>query len=601
MNIEKMGINAVSALIDRTDYLISHCSENDKTPSWDGTIEVYRKAGDVHAKCDLEMTVPIQVKTHRSSNLKKKSVTFSVEIADMQNFLTIGGTVFFVVYIDDDGENSKIYYKELLPFELKKILKKYGTQKSKRLKFELLPIDKIKVTNIFLNIAMNMKKQKASIYSDTITIDELIKSGELTELSLGFTTVDKAQMHLLDYLFDHGTYLYADLPYGIKLPVEYLQPIESAKTTINAPVSVNGVVFYNKYDLVYKKDCVEMHFGKSSKLITNYKDNSLQFTFTLSGYLSDRIADEEFVVAILENKKISIDQNIYDFSVLANLNEDFDLSSCKEQLIHLRKVKKVLDILHVQEDLDCDNLTEKDENDLYLLEKALLDNINVPLGVSNNVWGRLQIGNLKMIICALCQDETKQLYKLCDFNTVKLNITARQKDGTHVPSTIYMAIQKESFLSCCNIDYSEMVRQIKLTPISEAFTTQVVMLILRLLSAYDESNDTNEKILVAAIEIAEWLKGIDPYTPKYILELNYYQAIKRFRTFTKEEKRYLQSMVEGNVECEQQYVGAYLLLDDQDAAEMHFDNMNTTEQNEFRDYPIFYFWNKNTTLNTSQV
>ena len=39
-------------------------------------------------------------------------------------------------------------------------------------------------------------------------------------------------------------------------------------------------------------------------------------------------------------------------------------------------------------------------------------------------------------------------------------------------------------------------------------------------------------------------------------------------------------------------VGAYLLLDQQDAAEIHFENLNEEQQKGFMSYPICHFWKK---------
>ena len=40
-------------------------------------------------------------------------------------------------------------------------------------------------------------------------------------------------------------------------------------------------------------------------------------------------------------------------------------------------------------------------------------------------------------------------------------------------------------------------------------------------------------------------------------------------------------------------VGAYLLLDQQAAAELHFDKLDEQLKEEFMKYPIFHFWKEN--------
>ena len=76
MNCEMMGVSFVRLAISKTDYLVEHINNNDKEPSWDGDIEVYSKAGDVHSKSDLILKVPVQVKGHKAKNLQKKLLVF---------------------------------------------------------------------------------------------------------------------------------------------------------------------------------------------------------------------------------------------------------------------------------------------------------------------------------------------------------------------------------------------------------------------------------------------------------------------------------------------------------------------------------------------
>lgn len=125
MNSEMLGLSYLQIALGKTDHLVAHINSNDKEPSWDGDVEVYRKAGHVHAKADLILKVPVQVKGHCKPNLKKKSIKYSIQYADLKNYLAIGGTIFFVIYINDSGDKAAIYYVDLLPYDLKKHLKAY--------------------------------------------------------------------------------------------------------------------------------------------------------------------------------------------------------------------------------------------------------------------------------------------------------------------------------------------------------------------------------------------------------------------------------------------------------------------------------------------
>lgn len=86
MNSEMLGLSYLQIALGKTDHLVAHINSNDKEPSWDGDVEVYRKAGHVHAKADLILKVPVQVKGHCKPNLKKKSIKYSIQYADLKNY-----------------------------------------------------------------------------------------------------------------------------------------------------------------------------------------------------------------------------------------------------------------------------------------------------------------------------------------------------------------------------------------------------------------------------------------------------------------------------------------------------------------------------------
>lgn len=94
MDSEKIATNHVELAISKASHLVSHINSNDKEPSWDGDVEVYKKSGHVHAKADLILKVPVQVKGHIKPNLKKKSIKYSIQYSDLRNYLYVGGTIF---------------------------------------------------------------------------------------------------------------------------------------------------------------------------------------------------------------------------------------------------------------------------------------------------------------------------------------------------------------------------------------------------------------------------------------------------------------------------------------------------------------------------
>ena len=590
MNCEMQGVNYVKLAISKTDYLVPHINENDREPSWDGDVEVYRKAGDVHSKADLILKVPVQIKGHKENNLCKEKISYPVEYDDLQNYLNMGGTVFLVVYVDEEGENHRIYYAEFLPYVLKKLLKKQKGRKTKNISMKLLPKNRDDISDVFLAFARNMKKQRSAISAEDISLEEMIKSGTIPELSFGFSCVPKKDRNPFELMLQGNLYLYAKLPYGLELPVEYVETIEMAGVTISADITANGKKFYDAYEVVHKKDVIELRFGKSTKHVINRADNSKQkFNFTLSGKLSERIRDEEFIISALMAEQFEVD------SIVCPLNEvspeemaTFNIPKRIEHLEWLKTVQKTLDVLDVKEDLDCASLTEKDEANIQMLKAAVLDGKRATFKDIDNVFGFFNIGNLKILVGVLKREDGN--FDIYNYNETPVEVKAKGDDGKEYPSSYHVLLKKDAILKSCNLNYDKIIEQIKLVPESERYSAQVILLLLEMLSAYDESKEKRKDILEAAIKIAKWLLEDDIYTSKTLLKLNYYQAVKRERALNVEELKELLQIIESDSEKEEIYIGAYLLLDNREAANVHFQRMTEEEQKVFRNYPIFYFW-----------
>ena len=113
---------------------------------------------------------------------------------------------------------------------------------------------------------------------------------------------------------------------------------------------------------------------------------------------------------------------------------------------------------------------------------------------------------------------------------------------------------------------------------------------LELLEAYDKANSRTEFLSVAR-SFSDWIfasnDGSLPYDVKL---LNKLQIEKRERALTIDEVKELFRVIETPGVREDVLVGAYLLLDQQPAAELHFEKLDTQLQEEFKKYPIFHFW-----------
>ncbi len=124
------------------------------------------------------------------------------------------------------------------------------------------------------------------------------------------------------------------------------------------------------------------------------------------------------------------------------------------------------------------------------------------------------------------------------------------------------------------------------------------MTLLNLLSAYDKSQDKRTDLLQCAYNLASWLIDLD--LPDSVLsmpirKINYWQTLKRMGKLTDEELKEVFQTADDALQEEVTRVGAYLVLENQIAAEPHFDRISEDQKCLLRDFPIYRFWRKNRT------
>ena len=586
MDSEKIATNHVELAISKADHLVSHINSNDKEPSWDGDVEVYKKSGHVHAKADLILKVPVQVKGHIKPNLKKKSIKYSIQYSDLRNYLYVGGTIFFVVYFDKEDEHYTIYYVGLLPFDLKKMLKDYkgDFSKCKSIELKVFPTKKEDIDDIFLNFAHHMNRQRAAINSALLSFDSDLPTNTI---SLGYSTSAAKHYDLpLDYFFDHETYIYAVLPQKVELPIAHLDCIELFSFTRDAPISIDSKVYFESYTVTRSKSSTVIRFGKGIQMsFSTTQSLPTKFNFTLSGTLSERIKDAEFMIAALSAHHYEINGGKIAFSEADCAN----LPTLQKKLSFLLDVKKTLEAVHATADLDCSSLSVTDNTNLSILRAALIDKEPIKMCSSQSLLRSCHIANLELLLWVVPTEENSEYHNIYDFNYVPLIYREFDKNDKEYPSTHFVMLNKDAMLKYCNIDYNALLDAVQHVPFSKDYSHSLNALLLEMLKAYDESKNSRIELLSTATTLALWIKDSDPYTEHPIAILNYLQSVKRSRTLTSTEQAEILSLIEAAQDNESIYVGAYLLLDNPVAAKIHFDKLPEESQKFFESCPIYHF------------
>lgn len=563
---------------------------NDKEPSWDGYINAYHHAGN-HPKGDMVGRVAVQVKGHRCECVEKAKKSFSVEMSDIRNYLQEGGTIFFVVYITEETE--VVYYRSLLPYDLRRILRDHGNQSSYTINLDRFPTNKKEIADLILNFVRNRDKQRTAISSEMVDIEQLTDQGLLKSLSFGFTTVDKKYRHPIDYFFTHDMYLYADLPFGISMPVQHIKNIEMAVSEIQNNISVNGKVFYEKYKCVHKQDSDEIYLGKSIVMSTSKTEEKGKWKFNLKGTLSERIRDEEFMISAIKAKGATFGNSYLPvFDCSADEIEKFNIPERERHLEFMKKAKAVLDLMHVTTELDCDSMEDRDILNLEKLISGVLDKNLVSLKDTGAIVGNYKIANLTLLMCCI-KDTDSGLFRLYDFFDAPLAFKGKYEGGKEFDSSACVKLDRNALHLYDNICYSVIADQLRNVQYSEAYGGQLTLFMLEVLKAYDDLKLPAHPLLQLAKDIMAVLREHALPNEKAVMELNIIQISKREGIFGQAEVNKLYALADNKDTKENNSVmtGIYLLLNDQEMAKEYYEKMTESEKKQFDDYPICIYRN----------
>lgn len=585
--IERFAISYLSDELSLTERLDPIVSQNDKEPSWDGNIFIYKNS--TFSKENLIGKVPVQVKgkQEKNKNLKKTKISYPVKIVDLKNYLNDGGVLFFVIFIDEENFiNRKIYYVDLTPVRLKIELEKSKNQITKSIKFKEFSLDNQKKVCIVLNCLENLKKQAIFSNAPLLTIKEL-KKNNIEEIVIPFVSSQKESPQ--EALLHSDIYLYAKLENSpifqpIEMLIEELETHEQKKVD----VSIDDKKYYSSIKIIRKEDEVKFLLGESL-FITVLGNNISKLNYKNSDKIRVLEKDLEFVLHQIEKRYFLFNGIKVEFE-----SEDLDLSNfdVEEQKNILKKVKdivKLLDILNCQEDLKLSEIPEKDWVNLNYLIKAFVYNELIEgLEEPNFSVKIFNVGKLRFIICVRKEEDGR--YKLLDFFKEDFSMEIELQGGKKFPISQYIILKKEELYSINNMRYNVLLSSFKKIKRYEETEEIISNFLLKLILAYDESK--KRELLLVANEFSEWLSSdsTEEGVSHSIRELNKFQIIKRLRKLTEQEQEKIYEILENKDINDEIRFGSYVLLEQKVAAKRYFEKLKEERRKEYENYPIYNLW-----------
>lgn len=593
MELEKLATSAVVTEISKTDRLSSFINSGDKEPCWDGHIYIHEDK-ERTKKNIKKVSAQVKGKAVRKRQAKR-TISYPISYDDLHAYMMNGGTMFFVVYLDEDtGDTLQVYYSGLLPVKIKELFKvKKG---SYSVKFRKFPPDKLKKTELFLNFYEDSRKQASFAGLDLPTIDELAKKGVLESLSISYTGLGEYDNHSAfpKMLDGNSLTVYANIKgCTAPIPVEYYECVSNfamSKDT-NLPITVDGTLYYSNFQTITTAEYIEHHIGSSVTVKTpntGKKDDPVPLTlkFCLKGTLSEQIHAIEFIAAIIEHSSFNIGNAkipaIFSQEELARMKAcDFP-----KILKGYKRAKAVLDSMNVKKDLDISKCTEEDINNLNLLIRTIEGKLPV-CGEPKNAATiqKMLIANLTLAVVYLSRNDGE--YHIFDYFGNHFEVKWAP-DGTEpVEVSQFFSMSADDYLTLDNLNLEIVVKDFKRIPPSVQHLECCNTSMLTMLKAYDKK--PSAELLDAARKLCHWLHDYPDMMPANITTLNRLQIILRERDLTFQEKGDLYPIA-ANATDPFHRIGAFLLLDEQKEAKAVLESLSSEELERFKDFPIYKFY-----------
>ena len=569
--VEQKAITKIRDIIDDIDFFTYRFNEMDKDISWDGNINMYH--GDVDRKENFDSSIDVQIKgrTTLNKNLKNKH-RFSLDKTDLENYLKKDGTILLLCLFKDDGSEYKTYYANLLPYNIKQMLKQYSSSKIK------VDMKEITSSSNFENICRNFNVDR--------NIQKGIKENIFNEDNLLSQDGKVAKFYLWDKdstnfnpqkIVGTWKYIYTFDKNGYAINISYAE-------LTNLIESLNATIFDKDKEYVYYDvkletlvDCQKVLFGKAFSLNLTKKN----FNIKICGTLSERIKQLKFISKMFKNGLFLI--NEVEFKINSNKEEEKKFNNLLNKYIGLDNFFRKHNI---SKDINLDNWEDKDFNKLSFWIAAIEDKKTIALNSNISLVGAVGIKNIKLSIFArINKDKKFEIESLWNNNISKKYYFKYSSNLEEIETNnFYLVLNSEAYQSD-DINILEMQKSFENTTINDGEYILMNMQVLEILKAFDITKSDN--LLQYAKYLTELLLKHDSNNPIYTI--NYSQILKRENKLTEKDIDKLIYIRDNNNELEIK-LGCNLLLENKNEVNYLIKKFDSQTLEVFKSYPISIYF-----------
>lgn len=572
-DIEEIGVDAVRKEVRNSPLLQSYIADKDKEPSWDGHIYCYTDSAK--KKSSLLGRVPVQVKGKSVARFNKNSFKYPIELSDLANYQSEDGCLYIVVQIISN-DDFQIFYKELLPVDMKAIFKALKKEEQKEYSIEMSVLkSKIRsLQSVCRDFIQHRDLQKGKEFIDIKTVEA--SSTFMTAISI------EPEQDPVRYFSENEVYLYYEVDRNQFIPLE-------EKVKVNVFENVQMKAFQTADVLIKRQVSRSIDKGEMIWYVgENIKIMPSKITFDPNSNILKQREDVKFLLKLMSSRRMKIDEVEVEF----NLGEDSQkfIKKLRETEKYLEKMTRTLTKLEISVEEFEENLQYNDYLKLERLEKTLNGQ---ELITQTPRFMNLTIGGKYYLFFVSEKNETNEVFNVMSssfFKKIRIYGTILTPDENTDINIIspFFATPLKDLLKISNFNADIIFNSIKETINSleqkdqrDSMLRTINRMTLTSLLTYDETKEEHQ--LDFARLLAAFCLEHEPADSIHLINL--LQCYKRQRELSDEEKLQVRKIDDG-----QRTIFALaksLLLDNFGDVEFYYNALEPEEKREFKEQPLF--------------
>lgn len=358
--IEEDAVNAVKLAFRGVNRVSLEISVNDKTPCVDGILRLY--SNESMSIDNLIGDIDVQVKGTVAKR-KKLYPKRSIRICDLRYYKKHCGVLYFVVYEKESCD--EVYFKQLLPFDINRILKDDSNKKSVSVQLEPFPTDPDEVMGLVSQTILDKHLQTPVSSLAYSSLQDYYDAGYvITGQGLAIDLIPEQDSDSFvpyrnsSYVYgqdEHGTYLPVDkIEEPLMVLIGRIETVASGNVSFEAPISTytdkNKCTIVRIDGLAFNLVNKSMALLEKESLLIRLRDLHLLREMCRTGVLM--VGDSTF---------------IQEFA-----GDEYNSHSLNQEIAFLETIDEVFKCLKIKLDLNLSILSEQNYFDLDILYSCLV-------------------------------------------------------------------------------------------------------------------------------------------------------------------------------------------------------------------------------------